>query len=356
MFRQQRSRRIVPASLALAALVALVALWGCGYDEEKPIFMAPGSYGDIAIVVSDRALIGGLDPFLADFNREYTFVISREELFNVDIYAPEDWELCQGYKNILFVWRVGDGGPVEGYLRDKLTDAGEAQARSGAGALLQLENPFGSYQHAFIAAATDRNSLLSYLRRNATDLRQRFEEKSEQRIMRRYRYEGLASDLMNRIWLKHRIFLEIPAVYRLNQDAPDGYPAVEFMRNEPSRGLTVAWSSSSDPELLLDQRPLLLELRREMGVKMHNEDIVAESLTWSRDEIGGLPAVRLEGAWASRSFDGGGPFWSWFVADVPGQRVVCIDALVYAPGLPKMDDFRRLRAIARTFSLERPQP
>jgi hypothetical protein len=245
---------------------------------------------------------------------------------------------------------------VEEYLRDKLTDAGEERATSAAGTLLQLENPFGSYQHAFIAAAQDRNSLLSYLSRNAAELRTRFQEKSAQRIMRRYRYEGLASEVMNDLWLKHRFFLEIPASFRVNQDAPDGYPAVELMLNGPSRGITIAWTQSSDPELLLSQRPLLLELRKEMGLKMHNEEIVPEGLVWSEDTIGGLPAVKLEGAWTSLGFDGGGPFWCWFVADTQNRRVFCLDALVYAPGMDKMDYFRRLRAIVGTFSLDRPQP
>jgi len=350
------SLRPAPVLSGALVLASLLAAGGCGYDEEKPIFMAPGSYGDIAIVVSDPNLIGGLEPFQEAFNQEHSFVISREQLFNIDVYPPENWDLCQGYKNILFVWRVGDRGPVEEFLRDQLTDAGEQRAATAAGTLLQLENPFGSYQHAFIAAATDRNSLLSFLRRNAGELRARFEEKSQQRIMRRYRYEGLASDVMNELWRRHRFFLEIPAVFRLNQDAPDGYPGVELMRTGPSRGLTVAWTSSVDPDLLLSQRILLLEFRKELGLKLHNEDIVADSLVWKEDTLGGLRAVRLEGAWTSRSFDGGGPFWSWFVADPEGQRVFCIDALVYAPGMEKMDYFRRLRAIAQTFSLTRPQP
>jgi hypothetical protein len=127
------------------------------------------------------------------------------------------------------------------------------------------------------------------------------------------------------------------------------------MTSAPSRGLTVGWSQSSDPELLLSQRSLLLELRKELGLKMHHSEVVASSLVWSEDTLGGLPAVRLEGAWNSNRFDGGGPFWCWFVADLEGQRVICIDALAYAPGLDKMNYFRRLRSIVQSFSLQPPQ-
>jgi len=118
----------------------------------------------------------------------------------------------------------------------------------------------------------------------------------------------------------------------------------------------VGWSQSSDPDILLGQPMLLLELRKELGLKMHHEDVVPSSLVWKEDIIGGLPAVRLEGAWNSRSFDGGGPFWCWFVADHERQRVICIDTLCYAPGAEKMNHFRRLRSIVSTFSLQPPQP
>lgn len=337
-------------------LLAVLGLSACEYDREKPIFMAPGSYGDIAVVVSSEGLAGSLDTFKEAFDERYLFVLIEESLFNIDIYPPDRWELCKGYKNILFVWRVGDGGPVEKFLRSRLTDAGEARARSGAGTMLQIEEPFASYQHAVVAAGTDRNSLLSFLRHSAPELRELFERSSATRIMRRYRYTGLNQEAMNDLWLRHRFFLEIPAEFRLNQDSPDGYRSVELMQTGPSRGMTISWTQSVDPQLLLSHRELLQQWRQEIAAKMHGDDIVPESLIWKYDEIAGMPAVRLEGAWNSRRFDGGGPFWAWFVADVAGQRVFCLDALCYAPGIDKMDFFRRMQAIYQTFSLQRPHP
>lgn len=338
------------------AILPLLALAACDLDDEKPIFMAPGSYGDIAVVVSSAPMAASLREFEVAVNEEYTFVIARESLFNIDIYTPDEWELCKGYKNIVFVWRVGDGGPVEKMLRKRLTDEGERLAAAGGGTMMEMEEPFSNYQHALIVTGTDRNSLLSYLCKNAPKIRGLFERKSSSRIMRRYRHEGLNTQLMADLWIRYRFFMEIPAVLKLNQDSPDGYPGVELMQTGPSRGITVAWSHSVDPEFLFNQRSLLVELRRELGLKLHHEDIIDESFVWTEDDVDGRPAWRLEGAWNSRSFDGGGPFWCWFVADPEHQRVICIDALCYAPGMEKMDFFRRMRTIVQTFSLSRPQP
>ncbi|MEZ4388309.1 MAG: DUF4837 family protein [Candidatus Krumholzibacteriia bacterium] len=337
-------------------LAMVLGLGACGYDKEKPIFMAPGSYGDIAIVVSDAALEGALDGFKAAINQEYTFVISRENLFNLDVYGPDRWELCKGYKNIIVLWRVGDTGPVEKEMRHLLTDAAQARAASGSGVVTEFVEPYASYQFGVVVSATDRNSLLSFATREAAGLRARFEAKSSERIMRRYRFEGLDTQLMADLWTRHRFYLEIPGAYRLNQELPDGYPGVELMRTGPSRGITVAWSQSVDPQLVVDYKPLMVELRRELGLKMHHEDIVEDSLVWVEDTVGERSAWRLEGAWTSRQFDGGGPFWCWFLPDPDNQRVICIDALCYAPGLDKMDYFRRMRTIVQTFSLQRPQP
>lgn len=341
--------------LGLVLMAVLLWLAACEYDRDQPIFMAHGSYGDVAIVVSSPELAGALQTFLDAFNETYLFVLAEETLFNIDFYTPDHWERGKAYKNIIFVWRVGDGGPVERFLRGRLTDAGEARASTPAGTLMQMEEPFASYQHAVIAAGTDRNSLISFLRRNAPELRELFVNDAADRIMRRYRHTGLNSQAMNEIWLRHRFFLEIPAEFKLNQDQPDGYPAIELMRTGPSRGLTISWSTSVDPQFMLDQREMLLEWRQEIAAKMHEDDIVPESLVWKTDTIAGLPAVRVEGAWNSRRFEGGGPFWSWFVADSQGQRLFCLDALCYAPGSEKMDYFRRMQAILQTFSLQRPQ-
>ena len=68
------------------------------------------------------------------------------------------------------------------------------------------------------------------------------------------------------------------------------------------------------------------------------------------------PLGFAERGWVSRRFDGGGPFWSWFIADQQGKRLFCLDALCYAPGIDKIDYFRRMKAILHTFSLQPTQP
>ena len=106
----------------------------------------------------------------------------------------------------------------------------------------------------------------------------------------------------------------------------------------------------------LADRDRLIAMRAEMGDKMHTEDILPQTFVWSEVEFGAKTFLKLEGAWNSRRFDGGGAFWCYFVADERRGRVYCVDLLIYAPGMDKMPMFRRMEAVASTFDTERPQP
>jgi hypothetical protein len=102
-------------------------------------------------------------------------------------------------------------------------------------------------------------------------------------------------------------------------------------------------------------REALLDMRVEMGERLHSEEIMPSSFRWSEAEIAGVKGLKLEGAWTSKDFTGGGAFWCYFIPDRRGNRLICLDLLAYAPGMDKMDFFRRLDAVASTFSLERPR-
>ncbi len=346
--------RAIPTVLSLTIILTVV---GC-VGNEGAILMAPGSYGDIAIVASSDELAGALRSFTNELNREYSFVIAREMQFNIDVFEPARWELCKGYKNVILVAVLPDGGPVVKALKKHVSSDEYQKLATSAASMLYLEEPFANYQFAVVVAGRDRNSVLSLLHQHADDLRQVIENKAAARIMRRYRVDGLDSNIMTSLWNKDHFFLEVPNVYHLNQDRPDGFSAVELMQNGPSRGLTVSWREVDDPVAVLADTTALLTMREAMGRELHDEELVPETFVWTEDTIGDMRAVKLEGAWSStdKNFFGGGPFWSWFVADPGTRRLFCLDALCYAPGLDKMDMFRRMRAILETFSLKRPQP
>ncbi len=318
--------------------------------------MAAGSYGDLAVVLSDENLRAAVQPALDRLNQPVTFVIKEETPFNIDVFGPGKWELCRGYKNILFIVRWGDGTVVEKRIAGLLSPKNLARFQSGSGALVKLQDPFARYQFAIVVGASDRNTLASLLRGSVEQIGELIEQECSLRIQRRSRREGVREDLLASYWQRYRFLLEIPLTYRENQVEPAGFPGIEWIANGPTRGITLAWRSTDDPQGFLRDREALLDWRREIGLALHNEDLQDQTLQWNEETLGKLEAVKLTGAWASTKIAGGGPFRCFFLADPPAGRVFCLDLLVFAPGLAKMPFFREMQAVAGTFALELPHP
>lgn len=337
-------------------LVSCLVFGGCGMDSEKGILMAAGSYGDLAVVLSDDGLRPLADRFLEEMNTETVFVIKPETLFNVDFFGPSNLKFAKSYKNALFLVRIGDGGDGEDTARKLMSDDAWKKLSSGGGGIVKVADPWSTYQQVVIVASVDRNSLGSILAKNTDKLRAMFEDSSRERILRRNRYDGLNTAQMDAYWDRYGIFMEIPSAYTQNQLEPDGYAGFELMRTAPSRGISLHWIRTDDPVQLLEDHATLAEMRADLGARLHDEEIMPSSFVWSPAVIGGVSCVKLEGAWTGTKFSGGGAFWCYFIPDPDHGRLFCLDLLVYGPGLDKMGYFRRLDAIASTFSTTRPQP
>ncbi len=341
--------------LILTACAVTLLTGGCGMDKEKGILMAAGSYGDLAVVVSDRDLRPVADRFVAQFVTEKTFVIKPEPSFKVDIFEPDRWELAKGYKNVLMLVALGKGGGAEKAARGEISEPTWERLLSGGGGVVQAKDPWSTYQHLVVAASRDRNNLGSILNRNVGKIRKIFEDSNRERILRRNRYDGLNTNLVNANMDRLGFFLEVPGQYQQNQLEPDGFPGVEMLRQRPSRGITVTWQETTEPSGVLADRDRLIEMREQMGLKMHSEEILPQTFEWTTVEWGDRKILKLEGAWTSNRFDGGGAFWCYFIPDEQHGRLWCLDLLVYAPGMDKMPMFRKMEAVASTFATERPR-
>ncbi|MCP4292495.1 MAG: DUF4837 family protein [bacterium] len=338
----------------LATLLILPVLFlssGCGLNNEKGILMAAGSYSDLAVVVSSPNIEPLARKFLQGLNTKKTFVIKEEGLFNPDVLPANKLDIAKGYKNAILILRIGDGGKLEKSVRKQVSDETWNRLRSGSGGLVQLNDPWATYQTVLVVASRDRNSLSSLLGQKTEKIRSLFEKSSRKRLQRRNRYNGLNTALMNAYRDRFGFSLEIPKDFSQNQLEPDGFPGLELLQSAPSRGVSISWLATEDVSWLMTQRAALAVMRQNMGEKLHTEDVIAETFQWSEEKLGEHDVLKLEGAWTSQRFAGGGAFWCYFIPDPKNNRVICLDLLVYAPGMDKLAMFRALDAIAGTFSL-----
>jgi hypothetical protein len=120
VLRQMALTRLIVLFSGILLVTGALLTTGCGYDENKGLFMAPGAYTDLAVVLSSEGLNPLASRFLTGFNTTKTFVIKEEPRYLVDTYQADRWDLAKGYKNSLFLVRIGDGGPVEKAVRRSL--------------------------------------------------------------------------------------------------------------------------------------------------------------------------------------------------------------------------------------------
>lgn len=350
------TRTLRAVTFSVAALLFLAAA-GCGGRDENPIFSAVGSYGDVAVFASSAGLYRAAEPVLDQLAPERTFVLAEEATYRFTDYSGKNWKDGRNYRNLLFLVSWGDGGPVEKELGSLLSDEARKRLQGKRGSWFVIHDPYFRNQLAIVVAAADPNAVLRIFRKSGEAIGDTLRTDIMRRIRRDHRRQGLREEDRRRLWSDHAFTLEIPATYERRDGAGRPRRGGEWLRTADdgrTLGLTVIWTPSEDPARELRDRERLLEFRERLGREIHAERLIPESLEWGEEVLGGAAAVRLRGAWASEEVSVGGPFECFFLADPARDRLFCLDLLVYGPGSEKMDDFRRLRAIAETFSLQAP--
>ena len=328
---------------------------GCSRETRETLFSAVGSYGDVAVFESGKRISSGVDSFLAELNPQERYVLKLEDTYRFHRYAGNDWTSGRNYRNLIFIVRWGDGGPIQKEVARILSAETLDRLVSGNGGLVTLQDPYFRNQLGFVFVSTDRRQLKKHLGDQASTVARVLREDINRRMIHDNRRRGLHPGLAQKYYRDYGFSMEIPRKYKENQVQPDGFPGLELMMAEPvTRGLSVSWEASEDPIASLRDRDFLLGMRERMGRALHSERLEPSTLEWSEVEVAGLDAIRLAGAWASEKVGVGGPFRCYYFADPGNGRVFCVDLLVYAPHKEKMDDFRRLHAILETFSLEKP--
>lgn len=345
-----RAVAILGAALVFGALLA-----GCNGEGRDSIISAVGSYGDIAVILSDPELAPPLADFREALAPEHTFVIKQEAEYRFQTFEPRHWKDGRNYRNLLIVCRWGSGGQVQSAVEHLLPDDRLQGLVTGRGGVVIVRDPYFRNQLAIVAVARSPNDLVRVLNAQVPALRDTLARDIDRRILSDNRRQGLLPGVALSAWRRFGVAIELPDVFHENQTRPDGFPGVEWIRTDgTTRGLTVSWDDVADPGTRLADRAALADMRTRLGDALHSESLDPDSFEWTTETVHGLPAVKLAGNWSSRRVGAGGTFWCYFVADPDRSRIYCFDLLVYAPNKDKMDDFRRLRALLESIDFAEP--
>ncbi len=337
------------------ALVFLGVVAGCTGEARDSIISAVGSYGDIAVVLSDPQLEAPLAGFREALAPSHAFVLKEEAEYRFQNFDQRRWKDGRNFRNLLFVCRWGSGGPLQSAVEDLLPKERLQSLLAGRGGVVTVRDPYFRNQVAMVAVARNPNDLVRALNGQAPALRETLARDVDRRILADNRRQGLLPGVAMSAWRRFGFAVELPDVFRENQTRPDGFPGVEWIRTDgDTRGLTVSWEETDDPAALLRDREALAGMRARLGETLHSETLDPDSFLWTDETVAGRDGVKLAGNWSSRRVGAGGPFWCYFLAAPEHGRVYCFDLLVYAPNRDKMDHFRRLRALLESVSFTEP--
>ncbi len=346
------SSRAAVATCVTAVLFLGILSGGCGGgDRRAAITNAVGSYGDVAVLVSNPAFAETFPAVLANITPTRTFVLKTEPTYRYHFFSGDDWKRGRNYRNLLLLVRWGDGGEVQSLARRLVSKETLRSVLEQGGGIINRHDPIFRRQLAIVVVASSARRLREILEQRGATVMDTLHSDCLRRIIADNRDHGIHGEALERMWREYGFTLEFPREFRENQDRPGGFPGIEWIRTDGAmRGISIAWLRVTDPRAALADRDTLLALRRELGSVLHNEELDPSTLSWSREIVAGQPAVCLSGAWRSNRVTVGGPFQAYFLADTDRSRLICVDLLVYAPDKPKMNHFRRLRAILETFT------
>ena len=287
--------RHAAAIFGAAGLCLALSLAGCGDGGKSAMVSAVGSYGDVALVVSDPRLDPLLERARGLLSPVETFVLKTEPTYRFRTFTGKNWQDARNYRNVILAVRWGDGGPVQGAVKRLLPKDALKRALAGRGEVFTVRDPWLHSQLAFVAVARDADALVTLLNRQAPSLSATLTTDINRRIVADHRQQGLLADPAARQWRRFGFSVELPAAYRENQSEPGGFPGVEWLRTDGStRGLTVSWEPASAPESRLLDQQFLVAMRERLGKALHQETIEPAILRVVAGD-GGRPARRQAG-------------------------------------------------------------
>ena len=329
---------------ALLPLLILVAACGRG----------PAYGSDNAVVaVVDPALRAGVEPALrAAFERDVE-TTRLEPVFEVTFTTPEGIGELRKWKRLLVVEPGGEdaillpelietplGGPVSTVVHDK----------------------WARGQTIHVLAAPTAEVTVELVRASADSLFGVLHDEFVAYHVGRMWASGPDSALAARLAGELGFSILLPHVYR-----PAGASAPADSRvwynEDPRRVVSLHWLDRP-AELTADS---VLALRRDWGRELFPGDSITGALAIPADpsappapaagpapvirsverRLGGLAAIRLQGAWASSSEIGAGLFVTYGV--ICGDRLVLLDGNLYAPDRSKYPYVIQLDTIFETF-------
>lgn len=329
--------------LVAAVVFAIGYCSGCLEMDMPPA----GSYSEVMLVSEDGAEDAAARALASRLERPIDYYVEQESPFTVTHVRAAEIVDAPAVKNIVVCGVANPVSSVGRYIVSQLGDVGADKVAAGQASVFKRENTPSAGQFTLIVTAPSGEALAELIASHGDPIVETLESSCRLRLrehLLKYEDKKIARKLLE----TYGFSVRVPNMYRLLDETSDP-PGVELLREGPARLLGVFWIDWDRTPSLADSLTLY-RARADYVWKRYDGDVMDSTrVQFADSRLGDYPAVRMSGYWSNSRALAGGYFETYFVYNESSRLLWCIDALAFAPGLPKHVQFRELRALAETF-------
>lgn len=331
---------------AAVAIVLAVFLPGC---RNAPAPHAHGSHSEILLLHEPGTLENAAARLRTALRAPVVYLGRAEPRFEVRVQQqpPRDDDLAA--RNLVLLVLLDAGGALDGLVRRVFPSDDLTRARRDGAALFTYTDVWAHDQVVAVVAAARGSALDSLLHRVLPRFAADYERTVVARWTKALRAEHSRAPQSDTPQAEVVFDIAVPAAYRPVERADGWKDAVGWVRDSPTRIVTVLWLDDVD-STQAHSSAFLRGVQRDALWRMHEDTLVEEQSDF--DRTGGQ--LYFVGVWQNQREVAGGPLITRFVHEPAARRLFAIQGLLFAPGRPKHPFVRELRAVLGTFTIEGP--
>jgi len=303
------------------------------------------------------------------FGVEVTVLPQYEGLFNI-VYTNYNRfdEKMKKNASLLFIHIASGNDSTAMTLKKLFKDIPLADQHSPKFIHTSYDNKWVYPQKVLVISASDNTQLLEGLEKYGTSFRNDFDKTEKIRIMRRLYAKGRNNTQTNQLYKNFHIALSVPKGFvnileRRNEDdtllKKTGLSSLIWYRwtTEYANNNFIIYTMPYSKKALPSPEELLKIKNRLTKKLVHGQNPGSYMVTTSKVyapqikelRMANMKAIEIKGLWETEGDWMGGPYIFYALNDQERQRLVFIDAFVYAAGAPKKPFIKRLEVIFETF-------
>jgi hypothetical protein len=345
-------------------LVFLSAVLGiavsCKQLEVKNLPYSIGGVDEMVVVLnavdSTDTLFQAIDQYLgAIYNNtpqpEYRFGVTY---IDVATYRST----FQKHRNLLFIGDLETPGDFSQFISELVGVETLKKVRSaGASFYLPLEDVWAKPQYVEAIVAADRTLLLAGIDTIMQGLTDRISQRELEKIRKNQFLPGHNNQVETVLREQHQIDMQVPSEFTMLKASNDNFIFLRKSTIDLTATIMIYYEPYTDSAQL--NPTYLLHLRDSLGHQYESSRVPGSYMQTEYRapsehnviNLNGYYCLESRGLWRLINDFMGGPFINYWIVDEANNRLVYIDAYVYAPDMRKRPQIRQLESVISTYGL-----